>query len=112
MAFDERKPPTGECYLIFRSPKYLRAAKNQACIRCANNDGTVVAAHFFGVFRHRLGGGMGHKVGDHCTADLCSTCHAFFDNYETPNDYERAAEFLVMILKTIERRLNQGVLKC
>ena len=59
--------------MTFRSPKLLRAARDQTCTLCFVNDGTVVAAH--GPFEK----GIGMKAPDCCIAFLCHKCHAEVD---------------------------------
>lgn len=97
--------------VLFRSNKLLKAAKGQSCVRCNTDDGTIVAAHYSGVYSNRLGRGKGIKPHDFCCADLCSKCHAYFDQYESPNDDSRAAEFMLMILLTLYRRFTEGDIK-
>jgi hypothetical protein len=94
---------------IFRSRNLLDAANGQPCIKCGAI-GTTVAAHYQGKESSRLGKGFGIKPSDAATAELCQRCHAFFDGYETDNDYMRSQEFLMLVLLTIERRLHDGVL--
>lgn len=101
---------------MFRQPriesrKYLDAAEGQPCIRCGRQDDTVVAAHYCGLYSHRLGKGGGKKAHDHCTAHLCGRCHSYFDNYVDGNTEGRALEFLLLILETQTRCIGQGVMK-
>ena len=100
MQLDKRKP--------VRSRKLLDAAENARCIRCGCQDGTVVAAHYQGFGSNRLGKGRGQKPDDTATAELCRNCHEYFDSYESGNDEERAAEFLLLVLETINRRWHRG----
>lgn len=97
-------------HAAIRSRAYLDGARDQSCIRCGRKDGSVVAAHYFGLHRSQLGGGMGHKVDDIYVADLCAQCHEEFDRYQQSNDYERATEFMLLILLTIRRRHQQGLI--
>jgi ribosomal protein S27AE len=101
-----------------RSAKYLQAAKDQSCVNCGAADGTVVAAHYQGMRSHSFGKGTGHKVGDLFVADLCNSCHSSFDGHQMGNHPDRlmrkidqSEQFLFLVLKTIERRVAQGVLK-
>ncbi len=93
---------------MYRNKKYLKEANGQSCIRCGISDGTIVACHYSGLWSHKLGKGRGIKPHDFCVADLCSSCHNYFDNYVGGNDFERAFEFLMFILQTLARRLEQG----
>lgn len=95
----------------YRNRRLLDAAEGESCIRCNTNDGTVVAAHYSGMGAHQLGKGMGQKADDHCTAHLCARCHAEMDSYAEGNGDARAAEFLLLILKTQRRLLDKGILK-
>lgn len=93
-----------------RSRTYLDGSRDQPCVRCGRNDGTVVPAHYCGIYQSRLGKGTGIKASDLCVADLCHRCHADFDGYKHGNDSERAAEFLVLIIETQHRRWERGLL--
>lgn len=94
-----------------RSKKLLKAAEGQSCIRCGSEDGTIVAAHYSGYMSHRLGKGLGQKCDDTATAELCYNCHCEMDQYLKGNDPERAVEFLILILETINRRWYRGDFK-
>lgn len=92
--------------------KLTRAANGQPCIRCGSQDETVVLAHYSGPWQHKFGKGRGIKGDDIAGADLCSTCHSYFDEYKSGNTVERSDEFLACCLLTVIRRLQQGVLRC
>lgn len=95
-----------------RSKKLTNAARGTSCIQCGSDiEGTVVLCHYQGIGSLRLGKGRGIKPDDFCGADLCQKCHAAFDGYERDNDYERAFEFMVLVLLTIRRRFEQGVIR-
>lgn len=103
---------------MIRSRKILDAARDQACVNCGRRDGTVVAAHYQGMRSHSLGKGTGHKVGDLFVADLCGGCHSVFDGHQIgnhPDPYMRkidqSEQFLFLVLKTIARRVEQGVIQ-
>lgn len=95
-----------------KSPKLLEAARGQSCALCGADDGTVVAAHYSGLYSNALGKGMGQKAWDHCTAHLCHRCHTDLDTYAEGNSEERAIRFMVAIFKTQKRLFDDGVLKC
>lgn len=95
-----------------KSPKLLEAARGQSCALCGADDGTVVAAHYSGLYSNALGKGMGQKAWDHCTAHLCHRCHNDLDTYAEGNNEERAIRFMVAIFKTQKRLFDEGVLKC
>jgi len=92
----------------YRNPKILRYAQDYPCIRCGRDDGTVVAAHYSGLFSNLLGKGMGQKPHDHCVAHLCRDCHIDYDAYTKGNNEGRAINFLMDILLTLERLLRDG----
>lgn len=97
---------------MFRQPriesrKYLDAAKDQPCIKCGRQDGTVVAAHYCGLYANRMGKGGAKKVHDHCVAHLCGVCHQYFDTYRDGNTDGRAVEFMLLILQTQARMIEQ-----
>ena len=98
-----RRPPV-------ELPSLRRASRGRSCIRCGSRDGTVVRAHYTGIAQLRLGKGKGQKPHDFASADLCHACHHHFDNYETPNDYLRSWEFLILCMETLERDFREGFL--
>lgn len=55
------------------------SARDESCVACGANDGTVVLAHYFGPRRHDYGGGMSRKGDDIVAAYLCSRCHSRMD---------------------------------
>lgn len=91
--------------------KILNAAKGRECVRCGRDDGTIVACHYSGLYAHQLGKGIGKKSHDHCVAFLCSECHSILDNYKTGNDAERAADFMLQILKTLAILFDERIIK-
>lgn len=97
--------------MTFRSPKLLRASKDQVCVRCGKTSG-VVGAHYTGVRRLKLGGGYGIKVHDFLTADLCQECHVWMDSLsrEKEQRYGHSEEFFYYIALTWERRFLQGIM--
>ena len=96
---------------IWRNKEYLSMARGKPCVRCGVADGTVVACHYSGKFSDQLGKGKGIKASDIAVAFLCSECHNYFDSYENNNDYERAAEFMVLCFKTISMLLDTGEIR-
>lgn len=96
--------------MTFRSPKLLKASRDQCCVRCGKTHG-VVSAHYTGVRRLKLGGGYGIKVHDFLTADLCQECHQWMDTLsrEKESRYGHSEEFFYYIALTWERRFLQGI---
>lgn len=80
-------------------------------MRCGSTQG-VVAAHYFGLRRHRYGGGMGIKGNDLIVAHLCQQCHVFLDTLSKDKAlrWEHSEEFLHLCALTIIRLHGQGVL--
>jgi hypothetical protein len=103
--------------MILRSKKMLSAAKDQSCVNCGVEDGTVVAAHYSGLRGHTFGKGKGIKPHDLCVADLCMKCHSAFDNYTFLDGnlfqakIDQSEQFLYLIMTTLIRRIEQGVIE-
>ena len=106
-----------------RDRKYLDGAKGQTCVRCNKPLAeTVVAAHLTGLRAQEFGKGKGIKAQDIMTADLCDECHEMMDKYLTGDNYSdthpekyvrklsHSEAFLTYILRTIVRRIDQGLL--
>jgi hypothetical protein len=92
-------------------PSVLRAlARDQTCVSCGANDGTVVLAHYFGPRRHAYGGGMGIKGHDLVGAHLCERCHRHMDTLSRNKDtrWLHSEEFLHLCMQTILRLVEQG----
>jgi len=105
---------------IVRSKKLRNGARDQSCVNCGRSDGTVVSAHYTGLRSYQLGKGRGIKPHDICCADLCYKCHSAFDENSSslsdlkgdfPKRVDRSEQFLFNIMKTILRRIDQGILK-
>ena len=94
--------------IMFRSKAYREGGRDLACIRCGAEDGTVVGAHYCGKYANRLGRGAGMKAHD-LVADFCAACHTEFDTYRLHNSDDRAAEFMLCIVLTMVRRIEQGI---
>lgn len=86
-----------------------KLARDQACIRCGKQDGTVVLCHYTGARRLSYGGGFGIKVDDLAGAHLCGDCHRFMDTLSRDKDmrWEHSEEFLHCVLLTILRLAKQ-----
>lgn len=61
--------------MSFRSPKLLKAARDQPCVLCGSV-GTTIAAHSN---RVEHGHGTGCKAHDFFTAWVCQSCHDLID---------------------------------
>lgn len=102
----------------YRNKKWLDAARDQSCVNCTINDGTVVAAHYQGIRAYLFGKGKGQKPDDCYVADLCRRCHAQFDNYFSDTYKKKltqeqkidlSEQFMFCVLVTLRRRIDQGV---
>ena len=93
--------------------KLREAARDQSCVRCGKEDGTVVLAHYTGARRLELGGGFGCKVHDLAGAHLCADCHRVMDTTSRSKDnrWEHSEEFLLLCVKTAIRLHDRGVLR-
>ena len=78
----------------FRSRRLLNMARDQACVACGAQDGTVVAAHS-NLQEH--GKGVGHKAHDCMTAWLCHRCHSEYDQGTKMNKIEKRSAALEQI---------------
>ena len=92
--------------------KITQAARDQSCIRCGARDGTVVAAHINGPIAAKLGRGMADDI---FSAHLCFRCHDMLD-YRAQTARigpvtadKRQAEWMELVLLTIKRLREQGV---
>jgi hypothetical protein len=94
--------------MTFRSVSLRRLMGTLPCARCGASDGTVCGAHYFGPMRHRLGGGIGHKVTDAAMAALCHRCHLLFDSYAGGNTVDRSEEFLFLIVRSYDLLWERG----
>ena len=75
----------------------------ETCRRCGTVDGTIVPAHYNGFRKFAFGGGIGLKVDNRLTADLCYDCHKIMDT-PTTEGMEHSEEFMFLILKTMINR--------
>lgn len=88
------------------------AARDESCVRCGTQDGTVVGAHYSGVRRLAYHGGLGQKVHDLLIAHLCSECHRWLDTLSKDKTlrWEHSEEFHHWIAVTLLRLLERGIL--
>lgn len=93
------------------SKAYTDGAKGQSCVRCGADDGTVVSAHYSGMWANKIGKGAGLKADDFAVADLCERCHRHFDSYAAGRDAEAGLEFCMLIFATQRRRIEDGLLR-
>ena len=87
-----------------RKPKHKRKVQcGSVCVRCGAEDGTIVPAHYSGFRKGLYGSGMGAKVDDRLTADLCRKCHAYMDAVRI-DDTHHSEEFLHLIIMSMLNR--------
>lgn len=67
--------------MIYRNKKLTDSARNESCVSCGADDGTIVWAHSN---RQKHGKGMGCKAHDLFGAYLCYQCHASLDAGQVP----------------------------
>lgn len=73
-----------ECGLSnYRNKKLTQSAKNESCVSCGADDGTIVWAHSNS---QRHGKGMGMKAHDLFGAYLCHRCHTEYDSGSNMDD--------------------------
>jgi hypothetical protein len=91
---------------VYRNRALLDLAKNEACVRCGNQEpGVIVPCHYHGPFAHLFGRGGSQKPDDDMTAHLCFGCHNLFDQLALDggpwkSEEEKALEFVILILRT------------
>ncbi len=93
---------------MHRDKKLLALARDQSCVNCGADDGTVVWAHANGA---EWGKGMGIKAHDCMGMFLCAICHHQLDQGFLM-DREEKREFTYRnICKTHIRLWEQGKVK-
>jgi hypothetical protein len=86
--------------MTFRSRKLLDLARDQPCVWCGSDDGTVVAAHS-NLIEH--GKGKSIKAHDGMHAWLCMRCHSRYDQGSDMSKEERRDFILTAICRTYMR---------
>ena len=96
--------------MTFRNAKLLKSAKGKPCVRCGSV-GTTVPAHYTGVRRGSLGGGLGIKVADYMHARLCGECHVYMDQTSRLKNekWEHSEEFLFFCAITLGKLFEEGI---
>ena len=92
-----------------RSRRLLNMAKDQPCVACGAQDGTIVAAHS-NLLEH--GKGAGHKAHDCMSAWLCHRCHSEYDQGKSMTKDEKREFILTMICRTNIRLWQLGLIGC
>ncbi|WP_444905341.1 hypothetical protein ACJJIU_22220 (plasmid) [Microbulbifer sp. CnH-101-E] len=88
-----------------RFPKLLALAKGRDCVRCGNNEGSTVAAHYQGYRSHSYSKGRGIKPHDAMTAFLCFTCHGAADLFGLGENYEAHSQIFLLLIITTQLHL-------
>lgn len=94
--------------MTFRSRKLLDLARDQACVMCGNQDGTIVAAHS-NLLEH--GKGMGMKAHDGMCAWLCNRCHTEMDQGSKMCAEQKRDVMLTAICRTYVQMWNQALIQ-
>jgi hypothetical protein len=84
--------------VTYRNPKLLALARDQPCMHCNCQDGTVVAAHANWLW---YGKGKSLKAPDYYVAWLCMRCHSELDQGKHMSRDEREWMWLRAHLKTM-----------
>ena len=92
-----------------RSRRLLNMARDQECVSCGVQDGTIVAAHS-NLLEH--GKGVGHKAHDCMSAWLCHRCHSQYDQGKGMSKDERREFILTMICRTNIKLWQQDLIGC
>lgn len=74
----------------WRSKKIKDSAKNEACVSCGIDDGTVVWAHSN---EQKHGKGIGIKAHDLFGCFICHKCHFLYDSSTSMNKFDKQAWF-------------------
>lgn len=93
---------------MHRDPKLLKLARDQECVSCGANDGTVVWAHS-NLLEH--GKGRGLKAHDCMGMLLCSICHHQLDQGFLWDKAEKRERTLMWIAKTHLKLWQEGLVK-
>lgn len=91
----------------YRNKKLLGLARDQACVMCGSQDGTVVSAHS-NLPEH--GKGMGLKADDSMIAWLCHRCHSELDQGKGMARAEKRDYTLTAICRTYREMWKQGLI--
>jgi hypothetical protein len=92
--------------MSFRSPKLLKAAKDQPCVLC-HTSGWTVSAHCRSV---EFGSGTGIKCPDYFTAWLCHSCHDVMDGRRSKlMHHERQDMWMRAYMRTVQQWFEQGI---
>ncbi len=94
--------------MTYRNRKLLDLARDQACVMCHTQVGTVVAAHS-NLIEH--GKGMGSKAHDGMAAWLCHRCHSQLDQGGALSKQERAEYTMRAICRTYMSMWDQQLIE-
>ena len=91
--------------MSFRSPKLLKAAKDQACVLCGRT-GSTVSAHC-NMTEH--GKGIGIKAPDCLIAWLCQACHRELDSGRLYDREMKREMWYRAFARTVVQLFEQGI---
>lgn len=92
----------------YRNKKLTELARDESCIDCGADDGTIVWAH---ANLLEFGKGRSLKCSDAAGMLLCYRCHTELDQGCTMSKEERRNYQLEMIAKTLVYLLEKGNIK-
>lgn len=92
----------------YRNKRILAGANGAPCMRCAIQDGTIVAAHSN---QYRDGRGYAFKSHDFRVAYLCNGCHYYIDYDHNASKALRTEEWEQAHRKTIAYIFLQEIVK-
>lgn len=98
----------------YRNKKLTQSAKNERCVSCGADDGTIVWAHSNS---QKHGKGMAIKAHDLFGAYLCHKCHSSYDGgnhlgfeFENGFVFDNKRWFIEMWEKSLIIACNKGYL--
>lgn len=93
----------------YRNKKLLALAKHYPCQYCSTDNGTIVAAHYSGMWSNKVGKGKGLKPHDAAIAYLCMDCHDIVDNRNNVySEHEALAVWAIACANTYRSLLESG----
>lgn len=94
--------------MTYRNKKLRDSARDESCVECGAQDGTVVWAHSNG---SEFGKGMGIKASDAAGFYCCARCHSEHDQGRQFSKEEKRQREYRWIAKSLVRAIEKGVLK-
>lgn len=86
----------------------LQPIKDKTCVLTGQPN--PERCHYTGIMQHLFGKGVSEKVDNLFIAEICHEKHVEFDQPKERKDLQASHDFMVAILLTIERKLENGQL--